>query len=220
MSLLWNWLDEGRSAPSRATRRQRLVYWFGRRLALSRGGVEIHPTALVHPEARISARGGRLRIGARSTIAAGAIVQGTVTIGDDSSVQAYAVLVGYGKEPSPPGAITIGHFVRIAPHVMIIAAQHRFDDPTRPIHGQGMKHAPITIEDDVWIGGGAHIMAGVRIGRGSVIGAGAVVTKDIPPFSVAVGVPARVIRSRLATPPFPGYKEPDVMKPINPETTP
>ena len=52
------------------------------------------------------------------------------------------------------------------------------------------------IEDDVWLGMGVKVMDGVRIGRGAVVGANAVVTKDIPPYSVAVGVPARVIRKR------------------------
>jgi acetyltransferase-like isoleucine patch superfamily enzyme len=79
---------------------------------------------------------------------------------------------------------------------MMIAANHVFSDPDRPIHSQGLDHAPITIEDDVWIGGRVNVVAGVTVGRGSVIGAGAVVTKDVPPYSVAVGVPARVIKSR------------------------
>jgi len=53
---------------------------------------------------------------------------------------------------------------------------------------------PVTIEEDCWLGTGAIVLPGVSIGRGSIIGAGAVVTKDIPPLSLAVGVPARVVR--------------------------
>ena len=79
---------------------------------------------------------------------------------------------------------------------MMIAANQVFRDPDRPIHGQGIEFGPIVIEDYVWIGGRANIMAGVTIGKGSVIGAGAVVTRDIPPYSVAVGVPAKVIKTR------------------------
>ena len=79
---------------------------------------------------------------------------------------------------------------------MLIAADHVFADPDKPIRLQGMKPGSIIIEDDVWVAGGAHINAGVTIGRGSIIGAGAVVTKDIPPMSVAVGVPAKVIKKR------------------------
>jgi acetyltransferase-like isoleucine patch superfamily enzyme len=94
------------------------------------------------------------------------------------------------------GSITIGNGVHIAPHVIIFAANHIFADTDIPIYKQGTEKAPIVIEDDVWVASNVVITAGVRIGRGSVIGAGAVVTKDIPPWSVAVGVPARVIRTR------------------------
>ncbi len=193
---LWTWFDRGGTLPKRDTFRERVMYAWGRRRAMARGRVEAHPSCLIHPEARLSPRAGRIRIGARSTVAPGAIVQGAVEIGEDSSVQSYAVIVGYGSGAQPEGAVTIGHHVRIAPHVMIIAQQHRFEDPARPIHHQGGRPAPVVIEDDVWIGGGAHIMAGVRIGAHSVIGAGAVVTKDLPAYSVAAGVPARVIRDR------------------------
>lgn len=185
-------IDGGISMPEAKTWRQRLWLRWGRYLATRHAGVTLDPTSRVHPEARINPRGGRLSIGARSTIAPGAVVQGQVSIGDDSSVQAYSILVG-----SPNGgAITIGNGVRIAPQVMMIAANHVFADPDTPIHKQGVEPGPITIEDDVWIAGKVMITAGVRIGRGCVVGAGAVVTKDLPPWSVAVGIPARVIRSR------------------------
>jgi acetyltransferase-like isoleucine patch superfamily enzyme len=115
-----------------------------------------------------------------------------VTIGEDCTVQIYSVLVGVRDG----GPITIGNQVHIAPHVMMFAASHKFADTDIPICKQGVEAAPITIEDDVWVAGNVVITAGVRIGHGSVIGAGAVVTKDIPPWSVAVGVPARVIRTR------------------------
>jgi acetyltransferase-like isoleucine patch superfamily enzyme len=105
-------------------------------------------------------------------------------------------LVGYGTRPED--GVVVGDGVRIAPHAMLIAADHVFDDPHTPIRQQGLRPQPIVIEDDVWIAGRVTITAGVRVGRGSVLGAGAVVTTDIPPYSVAVGVPARVIRSRSA----------------------
>ena len=169
----------------------------GRRLAVRHRHVTADPTCRLSPQAYINPRGGAITIGAHSTVALGAIVQGNVALGDNASVQAYSVLVGYGSLDAPTGPIQIGNDVRIAPHVMMIAANHRFAAPDRPIRNQGLDHAPIVIEDDVWIGGRVNVVAGVRIGRGSVIGAGAVVTKDIPPYSVAVGVPARVIRSRI-----------------------
>jgi len=70
-------------------------------------------------------------------------------------------------------------------------------DISKPIAKQELKHAPIVIEDDVWIGSRVNILAGATIGHSSVIGAGSVVTKDIHPYSVAVGVPAKVIKSRI-----------------------
>jgi len=71
---------------------------------------------------------------------------------------------------------------------------HVFDDPTRPILEQGLRAFGITIEDDAWIGAGAIILDGVRIGRGAVVGAGAVVTRDVAPHTVVAGVPARLVR--------------------------
>jgi acetyltransferase-like isoleucine patch superfamily enzyme len=193
---LWTWLNGGYSMPGNATLGQRISLWWGRRLATRHREVTADPTARLSPQAHISPRHGAISIGARATVALGAIIQGNVILGDDASVQAYSVLVGYGGREMPTGRIRIGNGVRIAPHVMMIAANHVFSDPDRPIHDQGLDHAPITIEDDVWIGGRVNVVAGITIGRGSVIGAGAVVTKDVPPYSIAVGVPARVVKSR------------------------
>lgn len=105
-------------------------------------------------------------------------------------------MTGYGKPGNSKGLIKIGNNVRIAPNVMMISANHVFENPDIPIREQGMEVKPITIEDDVWVAGRVNIIAGVTIGKGSVIGAGSVVTKDIPPYSVAVGVPAKVIKER------------------------
>tara|TARA_R100000027_G_scaffold67739_1_gene68359 strand:- start:18432 stop:18824 length:393 start_codon:yes stop_codon:yes gene_type:complete len=129
-------------------------------------------------------------------VADGAIIQGLVEFGENCSVQPYSILTGYGTPEEPSGKITIGNHVRIASHGMFIATNHNFDDPGKPICKQGLSSAPITIEDDVWIAGRVNITAGVTIGQGSVIGGGSVVTKTIPPMSVAVGAPARVIRTR------------------------
>lgn len=196
MSVITHWLQDGASMASGETFRGRLALRLGRWLATRGGDVDIHPTARISPDARINPRKGRIVIGARCSIAPGAIIQGNVTLGDDCSVQAYSILIGYGVPDDSAGRITLGNGVRVAPHVMMIAANHVFDDPDRPIHGQGLRHEPITIGDDVWIAGRVTITAGVTVGSGCVVGAGAVVTRDLPPRSVAVGVPARVVRQR------------------------
>jgi galactoside O-acetyltransferase len=94
------------------------------------------------------------------------------------------------------GSIKIGKKCPIGPGVVMRTANHRFDDVTKFIQDQGHECKDIIIEDDCWISANVIIVGGVTIGRGSVIGAGAVVTKNIPPFSVAAGVPAIVIKSR------------------------
>ncbi|MBN3966976.1 acyltransferase [Pseudomonas gregormendelii] len=93
---------------------------------------------------------------------------------------------------------SIGDYVMIAPNVSILNESHTFQRTDIPMVFQPTtpKSNPV-IDDDVWIGRNAVILPGVHIGRGSIIGAGAVVTKNIPPYSVAVGVPAKVIRSRI-----------------------
>ncbi len=94
------------------------------------------------------------------------------------------------------GGIEIGNGVRIAPHTTIHTYEHGFTDISIPIYKQDYIIAKVTIEDDVWIGAGVNINKGVTIGKGAVIGGGSVVTKDIPPYAVAVGNPARVIKYR------------------------
>lgn len=88
--------------------------------------------------------------------------------------------------------VRIGHHVMIGPAVQIYTAAHLLQVELRI---QGWEVAkPIVIEDNVWLGGGAILLPGVRIGRNAVVGAGAVVSRDVPPDTVAAGNPARVIR--------------------------
>jgi acetyltransferase-like isoleucine patch superfamily enzyme len=114
---------------------------------------------------------------------------GWISLGSNCTVNSYAILYGHG-------GLQIGNDVRIAPQVMIMPMNHIYKDPHVAIRKQGIRAQGIKIEDDVWLGAGAVILDGVTIGRGSVIGAGAIVTKDIPRYSVAVGVPAKVIKKR------------------------
>lgn len=96
-----------------------------------------------------------------------------------------------------PGNIKIGKNCLIAAHTGILANSHVFDEPIRNLEDKCVARQGIIIEDDCWLGHKVTVLDGVTIGKGSVIGAGAVVARDIPPYSVAVGIPARVVKSRL-----------------------
>jgi len=132
-------------------------------------------------------------VGARNQIMHGAHFEtgynGHITLGEECFVGAYAILNGHG-------GLTIGNNALIAGHCHIVAGNHNFDDPDRPMNAQGITSKGIEIEDDVWLGAGVKILDGVRIGRGSIVSAGAVVTRDVAPFSIMGGVPAKLIRRR------------------------
>ena len=95
------------------------------------------------------------------------------------------------------GNVKIGNNVMIAPNCMIAGGNHNFSDISIPIRYQGDNSKGIVIEDDVWIGANCVVLDGVNIQKGSIIGAGSIVTKDIPEFSIAVGNPCKVIRKRV-----------------------
>lgn len=98
---------------------------------------------------------------------------------------------------SAPEMITIGNNVWVTRGVMLLCHQRDLEqyEVGKPVMDCELKYAPIVIKDGAHIGIGAIIMPGVTIGEGAVIGAGSVVTRDIPPYSVAVGAPAKVIKS-------------------------
>jgi len=100
--------------------------------------------------------------------------------------------VNFGLVALDPAPITVGDHVQIGPNVQLLTATHPLD-PDRRRHGWEAA-GPITVGDNVWLGGGSIVLADVSIGDDSVVGAGAVVTRDLPPGVVAVGNPARVIR--------------------------
>ena len=95
------------------------------------------------------------------------------------------------------GGISIGDNVGIGPCVKILTSKHLDESTDIPIIENPVSFSPVIIEDDCDIGIGAIIMPGVTIGKGSQIGAGAVVTKSIEPYSIAVGIPAHVKRFRM-----------------------
>ena len=114
---------------------------------------------------------------------------GAVNIGDNSRVGIGNVIIG---------PVTIGNNVILAQNIVMSGLNHNYTDVEIPIYLQGETVATITIEDDCWIAANTVILAGVTIGKGSVIAAGSVVNKDVPPYSVVAGVPAKVIKSRIS----------------------
>jgi acetyltransferase-like isoleucine patch superfamily enzyme len=102
-------------------------------------------------------------------------------------------IIGESNIIRGPGGVEIGDQVLTAPGVQILSSNHLYGDPDRPIMEQGVSAKGIAIDDGAWIGAGALILDGVKIGRNSVVGAGAVVTRDIPPYGIAVGAPAEVV---------------------------
>lgn len=114
--------------------------------------------------------------------------------GDDIEIGDHS---GLGLNARLQGPLRIGSYVLMGPDVVIYTRGHRTDRTDLPMGRQGdTKPEPVTVEDDVWIGARVIILPGVTVGRGSILAAGAVVTTDVPPFSVVGGVPARVISMR------------------------
>lgn len=95
-----------------------------------------------------------------------------------------------------PWWLKIGKGVRIATHVVIIPSGHNYNNIDKFIYQQGETSLGIKIEDDAWIGAGARVLDGITISKGAVIGVGAVVTKNVPEYAVAAGVPAQIIKYR------------------------
>jgi len=110
---------------------------------------------------------------------------GDVIIGNETRVGMGNVVIG---------PVNVGNHVILAQNIVISGLNHCYEDINLPISKQSVTTALITIEDECWIGANAVITAGVMLGKHSVIAAGSVVTKNIPPYSVAVGNPARVIK--------------------------
>lgn len=104
---------------------------------------------------------------------------------------------GIGINARIQGPLTIGKYVMMGPDVLIYTQNHEIKDLTKPMMFQGeTKASPVIIEDDVWIGARAILLPGIRIGKGSIIAAGAVVTKDVEPYSIIGGVPGKKIGDR------------------------
>jgi len=112
-----------------------------------------------------------------------------IEIGDNS---------GIGVNAHIPNEMIIGNNVLMGPDVIIYPSSHRYEKRGQTIREQGYEDTkPVVIEDDVWIGARAILLGGIRIKKGAVIGAGSVVTKDIEPYTVVAGVPAKEIKQRI-----------------------
>lgn len=128
------------------------------------------------------------------------------SLGDNSVIESFScinnavgdVVIGnhtrVGLHNTIIGPVTIGSHVNLAQGITVTALNHNFHDSEKRIDEQGVSTASVTIEDDIWIGANATILPGVCIGQHSVVAAGAVVTKDVPPHSLVAGVPAKVIK--------------------------
>ena len=126
--------------------------------------------------------------GKNVNIEKGAQFSTEVSLGDNSGIGVNATISSY---------VTIGNDVMMGPECMIFTANHSMQRRAIPMRLQGHeKPRPVTIGNDVWIGGRVIILPGVHIGDGAVIGAGSVVTKDVPPYAIVGGNPAKVIKER------------------------
>jgi len=111
-----------------------------------------------------------------------------IVVGDRSAIGLDALVIG---------PVTIGSDVMMGPRCVLPSTNHEFGSTDVPMNAQGFQaNRPIMIEDDVWIGAGTTILPGCRIGRGSIVGAGSVVTRSVDPWSVVAGNPARLLRRR------------------------
>jgi transferase hexapeptide repeat containing protein len=142
-------------------------YLYGRRTALIGYNTNIHPTVILREPQNIE-------IGYNCYFNHNTILNG-----------------GHGK-----AKLRIGNYVQTGPNVAFYVSNHNTMNSGVPIKEQGYREADIIIEDDVWIGANSVITSGVHVGKGAIIGAGSVVTKNIPSYAIAAGTPAKVIKQR------------------------
>ena len=160
---------------------------------------------------------GKIMLGERVAIDDYSMLDGSgagekgITIGNDVIISRNCVIqgktasvkignkadIGCNTMISSGGGIEIGNHVLIAGNCYVGGGRYLNDRLDIPMMEQGVyTQGPVVIGDDVWLGAGATVLDGVKIGKGSIVGAGALVTKDLPDYSIAVGVPAKVIRKR------------------------
>ncbi len=145
--------------------------------------------AVIHSSVRMDTPPYRqFRLGNYSVVESYACINnavGDVIIGDHTRIGLHNTIIG---------PVTIGSHVNLAQGITITALNHNFTDTNKRIDEQGVSTNPVVLEDDIWIGANAVVLPGVSIGAHSVIAAGAVVTKNVPPHSLVAGVPAKIIK--------------------------
>lgn len=161
-----------------------IYYLIARRMPQSYSGLKIGQTRL----RRFCGKLMLAHCGKKVNIERNALFSPKVSLGDYS---------GIGVNAKIYGTCVIGDYVMMGEDCTIITRNHKYDRTDIPMMEQGFEEEkPVHIGNDVWIGDKVVIMPGVHIGDGCIIGAGAVVTRDIPAYSIAAGVPAKVIKSR------------------------
>ncbi len=163
------------------------------------GCIQFGRDCVISRKARLFPR--RLVCGDNCLIAADCLIRADVEMGCHCTVNSFVVLAG---------KIRMGDMVRIASHVSIHGANHGYKDLDKPICAQPQTEEGIQIGDDVWIGANVVIVDGVTVGSHSILAAGAVVTRDVPPYSIVGGNPARVIRDRREPRRRPGAERPEL----------
>lgn len=169
----------------------RYIFW---KNVLEMNGGSVGKNGRIYEGVKLaSQRGCPIHIGNNVSIEKGVVLstseKGKIIIGHNVYIGEYSVLMSNEE-------IEIGDNVLISPHNDIVDFNHVYKDPNKPINQQGFISKKIKIEEDVWIGSGAKILMGVMIGKGAVIGAGSIVTKDVLPYHVVIGNPAKTVKLR------------------------
>lgn len=153
---------------------------------------KLRKNCYIHPTAQLDKKN-LINVGGNAEIKDYVIIRthsNPVTIGEYTQINPFTVIYG-------GSGVQIGKNVMIAPHCMLAAGNHDFKQTDKPIRFAGnLSKGPIIIEDNVWIGANCTITDGVKVGRDAVVGANSVVTKDVEPYSIVGGVPARVLGFR------------------------
>ena len=198
-------------APSAAELRQWTQKWrWYERNALPWNRARIHLEAArreafirwpVHGNVLEAFREGRLELGAQSLLEPGV----WLTAPGDAQIRiGSGTFLNLGVMVAAVQLVEIGDHCMFANHCFVTDGNHRFEDPDKPVPWQGFtSKGPTRIGDNVWCGAGVVVTSGVTIGERCVIGANSVVTTDLPPFSIAAGAPAKVLRTIEYPPPGP-----------------